>query len=400
MSLSKSTIAILKASHPLLKENREDIGKTFYTFLFRDNPQLKNVFNMSHQRQGRDGTPGPQMIALSDSLVAYTAHCDQLSQLGPLIERVANKHVSLGVQPEHYPLVGVSLLTALEEVLGKEVFNEEVKTAFTEGYFFLADVFINKEETMKREKENAAGGWRGWRKLKLVDKVEETAIHTSFYFAPEDGGNLMKYQPGQYLSLRLTNIPGVEYTQVRNYSLSDEPGEDRYRITVKKEIDGAASSYLHDKVTVGDVLEVGVPCGDFVLDEGTHSLVYLGAGVGITPLLSMMKVSAKQKNKNTLIYRAKDADSHPFRKEIEDLLSIGTNCQVNWLYKQDSDVKSSQFSLENLRQLIPDQDSKVYICGPPGFIGDSVKYLKQLNFTDENIIYECFGPPAVAPASA
>ena len=84
---------------------------------------------------------------------------------------------------------------------------------------------------------------------------------------------------------------------MRNYSLSDEPGEDRYRITVKKEIDGAASSYLHDKVTVGDVLEVGVPCGDFVLDEGTHSLVYLGAGVGITPLLSMMKVSAKQKNK-------------------------------------------------------------------------------------------------------
>ena len=88
------------------------------------------------------------------------------------------------------------------------MFNEEVKIAFTEGYFFLADIFIDKEETMKREKEKAAGGWRGWRKLKLVDKVEETAIHTSFYFAPEDGGNLMKYQPGQYLSLRLTNIPG------------------------------------------------------------------------------------------------------------------------------------------------------------------------------------------------
>ena len=90
---------------------------------------------------------------------------------------------------------------------------------------------------------------------------------------------------------------GSEYTQVRNYSLSDEPSEDRYRITVKKEVDGVASSYLHDKVVVGDVLEVGVPCGDFVLTEGSQSLVYLGAGVGITPLLSMMKVSAKQDKK-------------------------------------------------------------------------------------------------------
>ena len=84
---------------------------------------------------------------------------------------------------------------------------------------------------------------------------------------------------------------------MRNYSLSDEPGENKYRITVKKEEEGIASSYLHDKVVVGDILEIGVPCGDFVLAEGAESLVYLGAGVGITPLLSMMKVSAKQGKK-------------------------------------------------------------------------------------------------------
>ena len=84
---------------------------------------------------------------------------------------------------------------------------------------------------------------------------------------------------------------------MRNYSLSDEPGENKYRITVKKEVQGIASSYLHDKVVVGDILEIGVPCGDFVLAEGPESLVYLGAGVGITPLLSMMKVSAKQGKK-------------------------------------------------------------------------------------------------------
>jgi len=394
MSLSKSTIAILKACHPLLKENREKIGKTFYNSLFHENPQLKNVFNMSHQRQGRDGSPGPQMMALADSLVAYTAHCDQLAELGPFVERVANKHVSLGVVPEQYPVVGVTLLGALEEVLGKDVFNDEVKTAVAEGYFFLADIFIAKEESMKKEKESAPGGWRGWRKVKLVEKIQETPLHTSFLFAPEDGSSVMDYQAGQYLSIRLPNIPGCDHTQVRNYSLSDEPGENKYRITVKKEEEGIASSYLHDKVVVGDILEIGVPCGDFVLAEGAESLVYLGAGVGITPLLSMMKVSAKQGKKTTLIYRANDANSHPFRAEIEDLLSLGTNASVNWLYVDQENVdKMSEFTQENLGTLIPDTQSKVYICGPPGFITDSVNHLKALNFPNENIIFEYFGPP-------
>ena len=94
--------------------------------------------------------------------------------------------------------------------MGKDVFNDEVKTAVAEGYFFLADIFIAKEESMKKEKESAPGGWRGWRRLKLVEKTKETSIHTSFIFAPEDGGSVMRFQPGQYLSIRLPNIPGLK----------------------------------------------------------------------------------------------------------------------------------------------------------------------------------------------
>ena len=83
-----------------------------------------------------------------------------------------------------------------------------MKTAVAEGYFFLADIFIAKEESMKKEKESAPGGWRGWRKVKLVEKIQETPLHTSFLFAPEDGSSVMDYQAGQYLSIRLPNIPG------------------------------------------------------------------------------------------------------------------------------------------------------------------------------------------------
>ena len=298
MSLSTETCNILKICKPLLENNRENIGLTFYKKLFDENPGLKNVFNMGHQRGVDDDRPGPQQMSLANALVAYCIHCDSLENLSSFVERVANKHVSFDVQPEHYPVVGGVLLATLEEVLGKETFNEDVKKAVAEAYFFLADIFINKETGMKEALQAAPGGWTGWRKLKLVDKVQESPIHTSFMFGPTDGGSLMKYEPGQYISIHLPAdlISGSEYDQCRNYSLSDEPRTDIYRITVKKETDGLISSYLHDTIAIGDIIDVGVPCGDFILKPGCNC-VFLAAGVGITPLLSMLKVSAKAGNK-------------------------------------------------------------------------------------------------------
>ena len=174
-----------------------------------------------------------------------------------------------------------------------------MKVAVTEGYFFLADVFIAKEEGMKKTKEETEGGWRGWRKLVLMKKVSETSMHKSFYFAPEDGSKLMTFIPGQYISIRIPGIfdtwtSGSLYSMVRNYSLSSSPNSSMYRITVKKENDGQVSSYLHDKVTEGDVLEIGVPCGEFVAKNANCPVVLIGAGTGITPLLSMLRDAAER----------------------------------------------------------------------------------------------------------
>ena len=166
-----------------------------------------------------------------------------------------------------------------------------MKAAVTEGYFFLADIFIAKEEGMKKTKEETEGGWRGWRKLVLMKKVAETPIHTSFYFAPEDGSKLMTFLPGQYISIR---VPGSPYSMLRNYSLSSSPSSSMYRITVKKEKEGQVSSYLHDEAKEGDVLEIGVPCGEFVAEDAIGPLVLIGAGIGITPLLSMLRDAAER----------------------------------------------------------------------------------------------------------
>ena len=297
MALSQETCDILKVCKPLLEQHRDEIGTVFYNKLFEEHPGLRSMFNMSHQ-VGQDGKPGRQQFALGQALVAYCLHCESLDKLGSFVERVANKHVSFDVQPEQYPVVGGILLATLEEVLGKETFNEDVKKAVADAYFFLADVFISKESQMKKELSSAEGGWTGWRKMKVVDKLQEAPNFTSLKIVPADGEPLKHYSPGQYISLRI-DLPSLKdnnYSHVRNYSLSDEPGNKCYRITVKKEEDGAVSSHLHNNVQVGDILEVGVPCGEFVLQPGSNC-VFLGAGVGITPLLSMMKTSARNGNK-------------------------------------------------------------------------------------------------------
>merc|ERR1719323_734830 len=196
----------------------------------------------------------------------------------------------------------------------------------------------------------------GWRKMKLVDKVVESPKHTSFMFIPEDGGELMEYKPGQYISIRLPPLPGTDHHHVRNYSLSDEPRTDLYRITVKREEEGAVSNHLHNNVTVGDVLDLGVPCGDFILQPG-----------------------------------ASCAASHPFRSEIESILSYeGTS--VHWMYSENKDP-DAEYTAGNLDKLVLDKSSKVYICGPPGFIMDSVKMMEEIKVPTDNILYEFFGPP-------
>lgn len=391
MSLSENTISILKACHPVLEANREAIGRSFYQLLFTHHPETQNMFNVSHVTVDKDGNPGPQMLSLSDAVICYAGHCDQLHKLGMLVERVANKHVSFGVEKEHYPVVGAVLLQTLEDVLGKEVFNEEVKAAVAEGYFFLADIFISKEEEMKKTKEESDGGWRGWRKMVLKKKVKETAVHTSFYFVPEDDGTLMAFLPGQYISIR---IPSFPYSMVRNYSLSSSTTSSMYRITVKMEKGGEVSSYLHNNTKEGDCFEIGVPCGDFVAENEEFPIVLIGAGIGITPLLSMLAQAAKRGLQALLIYRAHSEDTFPLKQEVEDIVRDAEDISMHVFYSVNDageDV-SNDYSAETLQHLIPEKKSLFYLCGPESFTTNTAGYLKSLGVKLETISVGNFGP--------
>ncbi|MBR9804807.1 NO-inducible flavohemoprotein, partial [bacterium] len=261
--LSAKTIEIVKAITPLVAANAETITRCFYQRMFTANPEVKAYFNQAHQFSGG------QQKALAGAICAYFTHIDNLEVLGPAVELIAQKHCSLGIQPEHYPIVGKNLLEAIQEVMG-EAATPEILAAVGEAYGLLADVCIKREAEIYEQQREAAGGWNGYRSFVVDRKVQESDEVFSFYLRPADGGAIPDYLPGQYITVKIDHP--ITPTSPRNYSLSDQPGGNRFRISVKRENPlttnapaGLISNYLHESVNEGDTLEIGPPCGEFTL---------------------------------------------------------------------------------------------------------------------------------------
>ena len=180
--LTTEHIAVVKSTIPLLEAGGPAITEYFYQRLFRHNPELKDVFNMSNQKTGR------QKTALFEAILAYAKNIDNLAVLKHAVERIAQKHSSFHIQPEHYQIVGLHLIETLRELL-PEQFNQEVELAWTAAYGVLANIFINREEELYSERENNLGGWRGKRAFCLVEKKVESALVTSFVFERTSGAS-------------------------------------------------------------------------------------------------------------------------------------------------------------------------------------------------------------------
>ncbi len=188
-------------------------------------------------------------------MLAYARHVDDLGRLAGAVERIAQKHVSLGVQPDQYAVVGRYLLGAIGEVLGAAA-TAEVVDAWTAAYNALASVFVSREAALYAATVNSGGptAWATaaaatssdgdsnvWRRFRVAARAAEAHGIDSFYLAPLDGSPLPAFLPGQYVSLRAF-VPRLGHWQTRQYSLSQAPpalvgGEEgnRYRITVRRD---------------------------------------------------------------------------------------------------------------------------------------------------------------------
>jgi ferredoxin-NADP reductase/MOSC domain-containing protein YiiM len=245
--------------------------------------------------------------------------------------------------------------------------------------------------------------WPGFRPLRVSRIERESGSVRSLVLVPADEQPLAAALPGQFVVLRLRPQPDAP-PLLRNYSLSDTPGTDHYRVSVKQEAHGAASTYVHNQVQVGDVLEVSAPRGTFTFRQGLSPVVLLSAGVGATPVLAMLHALAAQASPREVwwLFGARNRDEHPFGQESRRLLQTLPHSRSYILYSRsgpqdrlglDFDA-AGHLSVAVLKEIAVPREADFYLCGPPAFLQDLTSGLADWGVTTERVHTEIFGPGA------
>ena len=379
---------IVKATVPLLETGGEALTRHFYGIMLGEYPEVRPLFNQAHQASGA------QPRALANGILQYARHIDRLDALGPLVGQIVQKHVSLQVLPEHYPIVGSCLLRAIREVLGPDIATDAVIEAWAAAYQQLADLLIGAEEDVYAAAAATPGGWRGARRFEISRKVPESAEITSLYLKPADGGPVMAFQPGQYIGLKL-EIDGQEVR--RNYSLSAPPNGSTYRISVKREPRGRVSNHLHDALGAGATIDLFPPAGEFVLAPGERPLALISGGVGITPTLPMLQAAHEQRRPVTFVHFARNAAVHAFRDWVDDLVARSAQARRFYCHEEAGAPVDAhgRVSAELLAHALPQaRDMDAYFVGPAPFMGAVKRMLGELGVPAERMHWEFFGPAA------
>jgi nitric oxide dioxygenase len=389
--ISEASRPYIDASVPVLREHGLTITKLFYANMFAAHPELTRIFNMGNQASGA------QQQSLASAVFAYAANIGNPAALGPVVQRIVHKHVSVGIRAEHYPIVGHHLLGAIAATLG-DAATPALLDAWKEAYTSLATLLIKAEA----ELYSTAGIEPGeTRPMEVLEVVRESANVLSIRMAPADDTPLPAFKPGQYVSVAVDFADGRR--QLRQYSLSDKPGIKSYRISVKREdaLEGApageVSNWLHANVQAGTILHVTHPFGEFTPDtESEAPLVLLSAGVGVTPMVSTLRRVAEVNPQRHVIFAhaARDAGHHALRAEVEALRAVMPNLSVVTFYEDAADARDVLAGRMDVARLPawPVEQGEVYLCGPHKFMQAQWLGLLYRGVPAPKLHREVFGP--------
>ncbi|KAM4063658.1 globin domain-containing protein [Hirsutella rhossiliensis] len=417
MALTADQIALVKSTAPVIKEHGKTITTTFYQRLLSAHPELKNYFSLRNQQSGA------QQAALADAVFAYAAFIDDLPRLAGAVDRIAHKHASLFVRPEHYPVVGEFLVAAFAEVLG-DALTSDVAEAWVAAYAQLADVFVRRERQLYDE----TAEWQDWRAFAIVRKEHEADDILSLYLEPRDGRPLRRYLPGQYVSVRIP-IPELGgLFQCRQFSLSTAPDEGmrQYRVSVKREqtvdnasvqdladgkVPGLISNKLHREYAEGAEVELSPPRGEFFFDVAAAGpaapVVLLSVGVGATPLLSILESivgSATQALRPvSWVHAARRPGAVCFAKPVGEIASRHANVR-SLVFVKHADKQAHRpgrdYDLEGRLSMekaeaegllhLQDRSAGYYICGPEEWMVQARKWLQDRGVARERVFVELF----------
>jgi ferredoxin-NADP reductase/MOSC domain-containing protein YiiM len=258
--------------------------------------------------------------------------------------------------------------------------------------------------------EEQAPAWPGFRQMRVAQIRKESDSVTSFILEPIDGQLLPLCQAGQFVVLRLLVDPDKPPV-LRSYSLSDLPAADHVRISVKSESNGIGSSFLCNRVREGDALDVSAPRGSFTLRRSQSPVVLLSAGVGATPVMSMLHSLAAEKSQQEIwwIYGSRNSVEHPFAEESRSLLKRLSRGREYIVYSRptatgqvgaDFDAHG-HIDVALLERIGVSRNSDFYLCGPSSFLQSMSDELQNWGVLAWNVHTEIFGSlEAITPGMA
>jgi len=281
---------------------------------------------------------------------------------------------------------------------------------------------IGREEELTKHTEE----WTDWKEFRIDQKIQESEDVTSFYLEPVDCKPLPEFMPGQYISIQV-DVPDLKYNQARQYSLSDKYSPDYYRISVKREKGlnvnstpdavahpGYVSNMLHDQKEVGDIVQLSHPAGDFFLDvrkesEKDSPVVLLSAGVGLTPMTSILNTLVEKDNREiSWVHVSRNNKTHPFNSHVASIVESHPEVAKRVFHsdpvaeEQEGvhyDVKGrlDMSKLEANKDLrLSDRTATYYMCGPERFMVEVAQALRDRGVDSSRINMELFGTGGVA----
>ncbi|MFC7265415.1 globin domain-containing protein [Streptomyces lutosisoli] len=402
--LSAESAALVRATLPAVAGALDEITTRFYDTMFHDRPELLDgMFNRGNQASGA------QRRALAGSIAAFATALldDPDTRPDVLLARIAHKHTAVGVTEDQYTIVHKYLFGAIAEVLSDAV-TPEVAAAWDEVYWLMAGALISQEARLYQD----AGVQPGeiWRQWTVVERRAETTDVVSFLLRPADGEPAPRARAGQYVSVRVRMSDGVH--QLRQYSLSSDPGGELRRITVKRVTgdaygpDGEVSNLLHDHIREADELTLSAPFGDVFLDDHADAavpLVLVSAGIGCTPMAGILAhLAAHGSTRPVLVLHAdRSPADHALHAETRDLVGQLPGAQaVFWYERPGPEEPASRTGLMDLSETQLPDGATVFLCGPLPFMREVRGQLLSAGVPARRIRYEVFGPDLWLPDTA
>ncbi|MCV7192407.1 globin domain-containing protein [Mycolicibacterium brumae] len=385
--LSAEHAEVIRATLPLVGAHIDEITRAFYNRMFAAHPELlRNLFNRGNQAQGA------QQKALAASVATFATHLvdPDLPHPAELMTRIAHKHTSLGIVAEQYPIVHEHLFAAIVAVLGADVVTEDVAEAWDRVFWIMADALIGEERALYADAGVAPGDV--FHRLRVSGRVDDpSGVVLVTVAAPG-----IRALPGQYVSVGVTLPDGAR--QLRQYSLVGIDGDELTFAVKPVRADGGCpagevSTWIRANVRVGDLLEVTTPFGDLPTPatDGT-SLMLISAGIGITPMISILQFLAERAPQTPVLVCHADRSpaEHPLAQRQRDLVAALPNADLELWYEDDAgDAHHGRMSL---RGVPAPAEAQVYLCGPDAFIRGVREQVLAAGVPAERLHCELFSP--------